>query len=521
MAQQDVPTDFVTRLTGLTMNPEPIRQPITDNSNTSSNKPNESNTATTTTLSTNNANIDASSAIPNSALPTASSSTTATSADDRKTPNARNSDLLVDRSTTPSSIKANHQPDVTLRALVTTREAGVIIGKEGKNVAAVREATGVRAGVSKVVPASSERILTVGGPLDAVAKAFSLMAKNLIDNPTTPSPSGNPTETALIRLLVSHQVMGSIIGKGGARIKEIQEESGARIGVRKEMLPQSTERIVDISGLVDSIQIAVFYIGECIFEDADRAVGTILYNPATPPPPPSHPHRGGYHDGRGRGRPKYDDRTGEYDDGNGHQPQHYNSNYYSNSYRSYNNNRRPSANYNNDPSTPQSHRPSRGAYYSNNRGGGLVGGMVGPRGASTNGASSGKHLGNNPQPSSSAADDDDQELVQKTTSIPADMVGCIIGRGGSVINQIRMQSGAKISISKTTDMATNERTFTLEGTQSALDQALSLLYKQLENEKARRLANANGSSGNGSNNSNGTNTGNGGSSSAPAEVTAS
>ena len=327
------------------------------------------------------------------------------------------------------------------------------------------------------------------------------MAKNLIDNPPAPLPSGNPTETALLRLLVSHQVMGSIIGKGGARIKEIQEESGARIGVRKEMLPQSTERIVDISGLIDSIQIAVFYIGECIFDDADRAVGTILYNPAPPPPHPHH--RGAFHgEGRGRGRPRFDD---GYDDGAGHA--HYNNNYYNNSSRPYNSTRRPLGNhnsYNSDPNSTLSNRPTRGGYHSNSR---SVGGMVGSRAGHPNGTSMGKSSSNNPGQSlatGSASEEGGAEVVQKTTSIPADMVGCIIGLGGSVINDIRMQSGAKISISKETDRATNERTFTLEGTQDALDKALSLLYKQLENEKARRLANANGSSRGGNTSNSGT-----------------
>ena len=60
---------------------------------------------------------------------------------------------------------------MTLRALVNTKEAGVIIGKGGKNVADLREQTGVRAGVSKVIAGVHERVLTVGGSVEAVAKA--------------------------------------------------------------------------------------------------------------------------------------------------------------------------------------------------------------------------------------------------------------------------------------------------------------------------------------------------------------
>ena len=59
---------------------------------------------------------------------------------------------------------------ITLRALVTTKEAGVIIGKQGKNVADLREQTGVKAGVSKVVPGVHDRVLTVTGTLESVSK---------------------------------------------------------------------------------------------------------------------------------------------------------------------------------------------------------------------------------------------------------------------------------------------------------------------------------------------------------------
>jgi hypothetical protein len=62
-------------------------------------------------------------------------------------------------------------PDnLTLRALVSTKDAGVIIGKAGKNVADLREQTGVKAGVSKVVPGVHERVLTISGSVDRVAR---------------------------------------------------------------------------------------------------------------------------------------------------------------------------------------------------------------------------------------------------------------------------------------------------------------------------------------------------------------
>jgi heterogeneous nuclear rnp K-like protein 2 len=59
---------------------------------------------------------------------------------------------------------------LTMRALVSTKEAGVIIGKAGKNVADLRDQTGVKAGVSKVVQGVHDRVLTVSGSVEGVAK---------------------------------------------------------------------------------------------------------------------------------------------------------------------------------------------------------------------------------------------------------------------------------------------------------------------------------------------------------------
>lgn len=67
------------------------------------------------------------------------------------------------------------------------------------------------------------------------------------------------------------------------------------------------------------------------------------------------------------------------------------------------------------------------------------------------------------------------------------MVGCIIGKGGSKISDIRRLSGSRISIAKVPHDGTGERMFTIYGTAEANERALYLLYGQLESEKERRL----------------------------------
>lgn len=81
----------------------------------------------------------------------------------------------------PKTDEEYAQSILTLRAIVSSKEAGVIIGKAGKNVADLRDETGVKAGVSKVVQGVHDRVLTVTGGLQGCARAYSIVAKGLLE----------------------------------------------------------------------------------------------------------------------------------------------------------------------------------------------------------------------------------------------------------------------------------------------------------------------------------------------------
>lgn len=83
---------------------------------------------------------------------------------------SQSADGNLPQSTSRSGSPSASQETLTLRALVGTKEAGIIIGKAGKNVADLREQTGVKAGVSKVVTGVHERVLSVSGSVQGVAK---------------------------------------------------------------------------------------------------------------------------------------------------------------------------------------------------------------------------------------------------------------------------------------------------------------------------------------------------------------
>lgn len=313
------------------------------------------------------------------------------------------------------------QAQLTLRAIVSSKEAGVIIGKAGQNVASLRDETGVRAGVSKVVPGVHDRVLTVTGPLNGIAKAYQLVAKGLLEGAPAVGMGGviNTSGTHPVRLLISHNQMGTIIGRQGLKIKQIQDVSGVRMVAQKEMLPQSTERIVEIQGTPEGIEKATWEIGKCLIDDHERGYGTVLYNPAVRVQAGAGPLSNGSSFTGGGGR-------------------------------SYN-------------------RTGHGADFSD---------------APSYSRRSGSDAASRPPMPTTT--EDGEEIQTQNISIPSDMVGCIIGRGGSKISEIRKSSGARISIAKAPHDETGERMFTIMGSPSANEKALYLLYENLEAEKMRR-----------------------------------
>lgn len=186
--------------------------------------------------------------------------------------------------------------------------------------------------------------------------------------------------------------MGTIIGRGGLKIKHIQDNSGVRMVAQKEMLPQSTERVVELQGTPEGIQRAVWEICKCLVDDWQRGTGTVLYNPVV------RTQTGG---------------SGSLGGNNG------NERYGQQERREYGNSSRVM-------------RTGNGADFSNGA----------PRQYNRRSDSDAASRG------PPTHDENGDELQTQNISIPADMVGCIIGRGGSKISEIRKSSGARISIAK-------------------------------------------------------------------------
>ncbi|XP_071744169.1 poly(rC)-binding protein 2 isoform X2 [Lepeophtheirus salmonis] len=170
--------------------------------------------------------------------------------------------------------------NLTIRLIMQGKEVGSIIGKKGEIVKRFRDESGAKINISD--GSCPERIVTVAGHTEAIYKAFALICNKFEEDlANLVSPNTVPRPPITFRLIVPASQCGSLIGKGGSKIKEIREISGASVQVASEMLPNSTERAVTISGGADSITQCVYHICNVMSESPPKGI-TVPYRPIKP-----------------------------------------------------------------------------------------------------------------------------------------------------------------------------------------------------------------------------------------------
>ena len=108
-----------------------------------------------------------------------------------------------------------------------------------------------------------------------------ILISHLGENSGKSSSASNSSKSnsgTSLKLIVPASQCGSLIGKGGAKIKEIREVTGASVQVASELLPNSTERTVTIGGSRNSITQCVYQIC-CVMLEFPPKGTTIPYTP--------------------------------------------------------------------------------------------------------------------------------------------------------------------------------------------------------------------------------------------------
>ncbi|KAK5650877.1 hypothetical protein RI129_001906 [Pyrocoelia pectoralis] len=336
----------------------------------------------------------------------------------------------------------NDDPNLTLtiRLIMQGKEVGSIIGKKGEIVKRFREESGAKINISD--GSCPERIVTVTGSTSAIFKAFTLICKKFEEwcsqfQEINSGGSGVPRPPITLRLIVPASQCGSLIGKGGSKIKEIREVTGASIQVASEMLPNSTERAVTISGTAEAITQCIYHICNVMLESPPKGA-TIPYRPK--------PQVGG---------PVILAGGQAYTiQGNYAVPAHADI-------------------------TALSKSPLAGLAALG------IGGLTPANTGGLNPAALAALAGSQLRTANSRNQQNSNSQTHEMT-VPNELIGCIIGKGGTKIAEIRQISGAMIRISNCDDRenGVTDRTITISGNPDSVALAQYLINMSVELQKA-------------------------------------
>ncbi|EDW66526.1 RNA-binding protein Pasilla isoform X4 [Drosophila virilis] len=180
----------------------------------------------------------------------------------------------------------NHHGDTTfhMKILVPAVASGAIIGKGGETIASLQKDTGARVKMSKshdFYPGTTERVCLITGSVEGIMTVVDFIMDKIREKPdlTTKIIDAESKQAQerdkQVKILVPNSTAGMIIGKGGAFIKQIKEESGSYVQISQKPKDVSLqERCITIIGDKENNKNACKMILSKIVEDPQS--GTCL-----------------------------------------------------------------------------------------------------------------------------------------------------------------------------------------------------------------------------------------------------
>lgn len=189
---------------------------------------------------------------------------------------------------------------VTVRICAANRHAGGLIGKGGSIINGLRTDSGASVKIGNASnrrkQSTAKRLITVNGACNNVQYACELIVYKMVDVEADDLSKDYPpiftASQSELTFLVGQGACGALIGKGGSKIKETREKSGASIKISSDPLPYSDEKTVLITGTKEEVSMA-----------ASEIVKQLAHNPKghTPAQPFDPEQVGGFQDGWGGG----------------------------------------------------------------------------------------------------------------------------------------------------------------------------------------------------------------------------
>ncbi|KAH7415936.1 hypothetical protein KP509_14G067500 [Ceratopteris richardii] len=156
-----------------------------------------------------------------------------------------------------------------LRFLISNATAGSVIGKGGATISELQSKSGAKIQLSRnheYFPGTTDRVVHLSGSTYQIVAAFKLILSKIQDETEDLEPKANQ-----VRLVIPHLFCGAIIGKGGATIRTLMEESGAviKLSSLERTAANLQDRIVSITGSFDAQLHAGTLIAKKLSEDGN------------------------------------------------------------------------------------------------------------------------------------------------------------------------------------------------------------------------------------------------------------
>lgn len=165
------------------------------------------------------------------------------------------------------------QMTMPLKFLLNKSEASWIVGRQGRVIKELRENSGATIDLYDLD--ENQKILEVGGLFQAKLTGINMVLKTL------ENCSGRASNTTI---LVSVDYVGQMIGKGGAAIQQIIQESGCKTDIEKDLFPDENghERKFVIRGGEDPTRKAMQLLAVKLEETQTDKRVTSTVDPETP-----------------------------------------------------------------------------------------------------------------------------------------------------------------------------------------------------------------------------------------------
>ncbi|KAK9988942.1 hypothetical protein SO802_029181 [Lithocarpus litseifolius] len=180
--------------------------------------------------------------------------------------------LSVEIDRVPALETSNLYQDVTFKILCSNDRVGGVIGKGGSIVRALQNETGASISVGASIAECDERLITVTASenpdsrYSPAQKAIVLVFSRSIEAGIEKGidSGSNKGSTVNARIVVPHNQVGCLLGKGGAIVSEMRKVTGTGIRIiGGEQVPKcvsENDQVVQISGELSNVQDALYNV---------------------------------------------------------------------------------------------------------------------------------------------------------------------------------------------------------------------------------------------------------------------